>query len=317
MNMDSLEQQNVTVWLRRPTLFMASAWYLLCAAGLWALPWLLDQLTALLRSFAGWQVPLAGMEPVLFYLGLMALPVVLYCNDKPGIGLSLRLRRPAFAGALPLSLLCGLTAAGACDRLGECWRRLICLVGGGAPAAAVPPPSGWQEIVLSLFFLAVLPALCEELFFRGAILGAWERRGTVKGVWVSAMLFCLLHGSVAALPVHLLMGALLGFAVVRTGSLLAPVLIHLFYNAAGLTLSWLGLTAEALPLWLLLAETVSLCALSGAAFWLLLREGEPLEQVGAGDKKPLDAPELTVFLTGMITVLLRFGQDLLVICGIL
>ena len=46
---DSLEKENLTTWLRRPSIFVANAWYLLAAVGLYLLPWL-------------WQV-LAGLFP--------------------------------------------------------------------------------------------------------------------------------------------------------------------------------------------------------------------------------------------------------------
>ena len=37
---DSLEKENLATWLRRPSIFVANAWYLLAAVGLYLLPWL-------------------------------------------------------------------------------------------------------------------------------------------------------------------------------------------------------------------------------------------------------------------------------------
>ena len=314
MSMDSLERQNV-VWLRRPTLFMANAWYLLTAASLWALPQLLAYLTKFIHRTWGVELPLTLYSGGIYCL-LMALPVILYAADKPGLSLSLRLRAPR-PHVPPLAILSGVTGAFFCDRLGECWARLISLVGGQIARAPAAPPQGWAEMAGALFGFALLPGLCEELLFRGGMLGAWERRGTVKGIWITGVLFAALHASVGALPVHLMMGVLLCFAVAATDSLYTGMILHVCFNASGLILSWLNLTAPGLALVPLLLETVGAGALFALVLWLLLRRGEPVEQVGEGDKNPMEPEELFVFLTAMATVLIRFGRDLLTVCGIL
>ena len=95
------------------------------------------------------------------------------------------------------------------------------------------------------------------------------------------------------------------------------MILHVCFNASGLILSWLNLTAPGLALVPLLLETVGAGALFALVLWLLLRRGEPVEQVGEGDKNPMEPEELFVFLTAMATVLIRFGRDLLTVCGIL
>ena len=73
-------------------------------------------------------------------------------------------------------------------------------------------------MVFQLIFVGALPGICEELMFRGVMLPAFERRGRMYGVVVSAALFALMHGSVSGLPVHFGLGMLMGLMAVRLDS---------------------------------------------------------------------------------------------------
>jgi len=89
------------------------------------------------------------------------------------------------------------------------------------------------------FALAVLAApLFEEFIFRGLILGGLRRSLPLwAAVLASAALFAIVHPPVSVFPVFCL-GILTGLAYVRTGSLLAPMLVHALYNSAVLGLQW-------------------------------------------------------------------------------
>lgn len=86
---------------------------------------------------------------------------------------------------------------------------------------------GWYYFLV----LAVLPAVCEEIAFRGFIL-----QGLLRGfrpwsaVLLSAFLFALYQMNVFQFLPHFVFGVVLGLLVVRTGSVLPGVLFHLVYN---------------------------------------------------------------------------------------
>ena len=87
----------------------------------------------------------------------------------------------------------------------------------------------WAEAVL---VLALLPAVCEEAFFRGALLPL-VRRAT--GSWhvavvVSALIFSLVHLDATAFLARAVLGCLLGVVFVQTRSLLASMLLHFCNN---------------------------------------------------------------------------------------
>jgi sodium transport system permease protein len=80
--------------------------------------------------------------------------------------------------------------------------------------------------------LAVLPALCEEIAFRGFILSGL-RRGfrPWPAVLLSSFLFSLYQMNVFQFVPHFLLGIVLGLLVVRTGSLWPAVVFHFTYNS--------------------------------------------------------------------------------------
>ncbi|SDN69959.1 hypothetical protein SAMN05216517_112188 [Janthinobacterium sp. OK676] len=98
------------------------------------------------------------------------------------------------------------------------------------PAAAPAGASPWTG--LWLLGLTVLAApLCEEFIFRGLIQGGLRRSLPAwQAIGIAAALFAVVHPPASMLPVFVL-GLCTGLAYERSGSLLAPMLVHAGYNA--------------------------------------------------------------------------------------
>ena len=88
-----------------------------------------------------------------------------------------------------------------------------------------------------------MPAVAEELFFRGLVLSGLQRLGSFRAVVISALLFGIFHvatGSmlmVERLLPSTFLGLLLGWIAVRTGSLWPGVIVHALHNGFMLSLS--------------------------------------------------------------------------------
>lgn len=67
-----------------------------------------------------------------------------------------------------------------------------------SPVSAVP--TGVVPFVLYFLSSAVLPAIVEELVFRGAIMQSLRRFGDTFALFVSSLLFGLVHGNLVRLP---------------------------------------------------------------------------------------------------------------------
>lgn len=89
-------------------------------------------------------------------------------------------------------------------------------------------PLGPQALVL---LVAVLPAVIEEIAFRG-LLQHWLQVALVpwKAIVVASFLFTVLHFSVISFPYLFLLGCLLGWTKWKTGSLYPAMLIHFAHN---------------------------------------------------------------------------------------
>jgi len=94
---------------------------------------------------------------------------------------------------------------------------------------------------LAWMLLALLPAVCEELFFRGFVLAgfAGERpaRGRASAALVGqAACFAAFHLLPERMPQTFALGLLLGWMVLRTGSLLPAVVGHVAHNSVPVVL---------------------------------------------------------------------------------
>jgi putative intracellular protease/amidase/membrane protease YdiL (CAAX protease family) len=88
-----------------------------------------------------------------------------------------------------------------------------------------------------IVLLAVLPAICEEVMFRGFVLSGLRRGGGKAGpVLVTALMFAMFHLDPGRLVPTFLLGAVLGWLVVRSGSLFPAILMHFLYNAGAILL---------------------------------------------------------------------------------
>jgi len=144
---------------------------------------------------------------------------------------------------------------------------------------AIKPDQHDFPLSVTLLLMAALPALCEELLFRGFILSGLRQLGPRFAVPISATLFALAHGSVYHMLPTFALGCILGVLVARTGSIVYGCVAHALNNAAGLLLatgpSWakpLGVVpgADALA-WPATLLGVGIAALSLVAFVLLSR----------------------------------------------
>lgn len=93
---------------------------------------------------------------------------------------------------------------------------------------------------LGLLTVAVLGPLAEELLFRGGIQGGFPTISGKTALLLSALIFALAHLNPAQMPAAFILGAVLGFAYWWTGSLVAPVCIHVFNNSIACVLSFLS-----------------------------------------------------------------------------
>lgn len=160
-----------------------------------------------------------------FFL-LPALAVVFGLGYSPR--LTFRLRRPSIVH-LAAAVIVGASA----------WIAIV-----GVTMRLAPPPEsltrGLEQLLtlgdptlpiwVVLFGVALTPALCEELFFRGVVLSGLQRLGPWAAVAVSALLFGLAHASIYRMLPTFALGLLLGWLAWRSASIVPSMIVHAINN---------------------------------------------------------------------------------------
>jgi len=142
-------------------------------------------------------------------------------------------------------------------------------------------------LLLNLLVVALLAALSEELFFRGALqqlLGEWLKSGHAA-VWITAAIFSLVHFQFYGFLPRMLLGALLGYLFLYSRNLWIPILFHFVNNASVILLhyfwgdaSWFRKLDE-LPLTLPFLITAVMSALGTLLlFHLLMKRSRTTQQ---------------------------------------
>lgn len=93
--------------------------------------------------------------------------------------------------------------------------------------------TGYGDLMLNLFIVAVLPAFCEEFFFRGflqRVLMKWFKDAHLS-ILIAAVVFSAFHFDAVNFLPRFLLGAMLGYLFYWTGSLWLPIIAHFLHNA--------------------------------------------------------------------------------------
>jgi len=115
--------------------------------------------------------------------------------------------------------------------------KYIYYVGGGHITSlsgffdSVTANQGNSSILGIIIALIIVPAFCEEMFFRGVVLSEYRSMGSINAVIISALCFSMLHFSIENFPIYFFAGIVLGFVTVITRSIIASILIHAVSNA--------------------------------------------------------------------------------------
>ncbi|GJM35562.1 MAG: hypothetical protein DHS20C18_45630 [Saprospiraceae bacterium] len=88
------------------------------------------------------------------------------------------------------------------------------------------------ELLLNLLVVAIVPAIGEELLFRGLIQQLLQRALTRPhlAVWITAIIFSAFHLQFEGFIPRMLLGAILGYLFLWTRNLWIPILAHLLFN---------------------------------------------------------------------------------------
>ncbi len=175
-----------------------------------------------------------AVSVIVFVLPYFAVPM--------GLGVKVRdlisVKRPEKGFALPFILL-GL---GFCAFANIAANSIINLLGSFGVDIYAPSYSSSKtvpEFIVTFIAVAAVPAIVEEFAFRGMVLGALRKFGDGFALLVSSLVFALMHMNFAQIPFAFLVGLVLAFAAIKTGSVLTSMVIHFLNNGLSLCISTL------------------------------------------------------------------------------
>lgn len=225
----------------------AASWCALAAVGYLLARYLLEALVSALMGLrvegatlanpTGFSQTEAGLLSMAAALGAILLPILILLRLTRLRAEDLRLLLPApWSPAFCLPVFLG--AANAANLFGGLLGRLL-----GTQGASPALPAGGGELVISFLSLCVVPAILEELFFRGALQGLMRPSGSAAAIFGPALLFALLHMDLAQGITAFVCGVFLGWLTERTGSVLPGMLLHFINNTLAFGVVYLQLYA--------------------------------------------------------------------------
>lgn len=234
---------------------------------------------------------------LLFSLGL-ALAFVLYNHQGPAIRGVLRLRRISALDVVK-SVVLGLVALGLIQVLGALATILVERAGGALPAYY---NFSRTPFVLALVTHAVMPAICEEIAYRGYLQHSLSALGPRAAIVVTALLFGATHFSLIRLLPLALLGLIFGAVVQRAGSVYPSMIMHLVNNGTVLALTYYATgvpSVSALGVPVLLGLAVVL----GLVVWGLVRSFGTGKPQAAVAPTPGNGPAPWAAVKPMVAVL--------------
>lgn len=131
----------------------------------------------------------------------------------------------------------------------------------------------------NIFVVAVLPALGEELFFRGVMQPFVSKivKNSFLGIFITAFVFSAIHFQFQGFIPRLALGMMFGYLYLWSGSLWVPMAVHFVNNASATTIFYL-IGKDKLPantesigelnqLWAIGAVSIFFAAALGYVLW--------------------------------------------------
>jgi uncharacterized protein len=108
------------------------------------------------------------------------------------------------------------------------------------------------QLIGSIITIALLPAVCEELLFRGCLQRILTDYLSKRSFWIAiliaATVFSLLHGQMQTALPRIYLGIILGLLYHYSGSIWVPILAHFVNNAFQVVLNYILVKKGSTPL---------------------------------------------------------------------
>ena len=136
-----------------------------------------------------------------------------------------------------------------------------------------------------LVVVALVPAVFEEIMFRGVLLKGLKGFGETDAVLLCGALFALYHQNPAQTLYQFCCGAAFALVAIRSGSILPTVLSHFLNNALILTLTKFEISAFSTPVLIAIVSASAACLVGSLVWVFVFDKQEKTEKTDKTDKK--------------------------------
>ncbi len=194
-----------------------------------------------------------------------------------------------FLAVIPLIALGALFGL---SNLNDYFVSLLELFGYVANTVTLPGKSA-AAVIMTIIFVAVIPAFSEELVFRGLMLKGAEYFGKLQAVLVTAAAFSLYHMSPAQTVYQFIIGVIYGLVAIKSGSVIPTMILHFLNNFIIITIYYFFPNFSVEGVGKIIITICGVLALLAGLF--LMPKGEKLN-----DKKDYKKQELVDYLGYLI-----------------
>ena len=143
---------------------------------------------------------------------------------------------------LGIGMILGMTV------LSEVFIKLLGLVGYTPTPSPFPVMKGKTgTFITAIFAVCLLPAICEEMFFRGLLLDSLRGVSDWFAAIISAVMFMLIHASPLQTLYQFIGGLIFAIVAIKSNSILPGIVMHFLNNFYAILLDYVGLGELSFP----------------------------------------------------------------------
>ncbi len=159
--------------------------------------------------------------------------------------------------------------------------------------------------LLTFTATAIVPALVEEFACRGIVLGMLKKHGEGFAIITSSIVFGIMHGNFEQIPFAIMVGLVLGYIYVKTGSIWTCVAVHCANNAVSVVFSYLDgiLSTNMQNLLYIIYLAVGMLAAVFSVYVLAKRGKEDYSVLASPEKRVSEKQKYTWFFTSWAIIL--------------
>ena len=104
--------------------------------------------------------------------------------------------------------------------------------------SGLPTPFTVPQLLIGIVCIALIPAVLEELLFRGIVAGELAKQSSTAALFFPAIMFTVIHTNIHGLLAYLFLGLMLGLIYLKTRSVLVCVIYHAISNIIMLLINY-------------------------------------------------------------------------------